>query len=280
MSRRDCEREKQLAQSNLAISFDFRSGRGDAGASSADQQPISSRGLFRILYNGNKHSRIPGREAREEGEDIIASLANDVDFQRVWDGFGQTYNFYKTVFNRNSIDDQGIDIVVSVRFDNDDRPPGYDDAMWTSDLKQMIFGDGDGKVSTSFTSAIDVIAHELTHGVTDLTANLPYHRQSGALNEPLSDWAAGETVDEADWLIGEGLFVDAVETPALRSMTNPETAFKDVFGRGDDQPSHMDQYEDAPDTKRGDHGGVHFNSGISNRAFYLAAKELGGESKS
>src|SRR6185369_4573404 len=102
------------------------------------------------------------------------------------------------------------------------------------------FGDGDGEIFTDFTASLDVIAHELTHGVTEYTANLEYHNQSGALNESISDafgsmvkqWALHQDVHTADWLIGAEVFSPGVAADALRSMKAPGTAYDNpMFGR-------------------------------------------------
>lgn len=150
----------------------------------------------------------------------------------------------------------------------------------------MVFGDGDAEIFQDFTRSSDVIAHELTHGVTEHTANLPYHYQAGALNESMSDvfgsmvkqWINQEIVEKADWLIGREIFHPTVGAEGLRSMKAPGTAFKDTIIGSDRQPDHMDKYLDLPDTDEGDWGGVHINSGIPNKAFYLAATRLGGYS--
>ncbi|CAM5715267.1 Neutral metalloproteinase OS=Streptomyces alboniger OX=132473 GN=CP975_11405 PE=3 SV=1 [Streptomyces alboniger] len=145
----------------------------------------------------------------------------------------------------------------------------------------MVFGDGDGEIFLDFTIPIDVIGHELTHGVTQYTANLTYFGQPGALNESMSDVFGslikqyarfGQTAAEADWLIGAGLLAPSVTGKALRSMKEPGTAYDDdVLGK-DPQPATMDDY-----VRTGrDNGGVHINSGIPNHAFYLAATALGG----
>jgi Zn-dependent metalloprotease len=155
----------------------------------------------------------------------------------------------------------------------------YNNAFWNGE--QMVYGDGDGRLFLAFTGPIDVTAHELTHGVTQYTAGLEYFNQSGALNESASDvfgslvkqYHLGQTADQADWLIGAGLFGPEVDSAtALRSMKAPGTAYEDdVLGK-DPQPGHMDHYVH---TSR-DNGGVHINSGIPNRAFYLCATALGG----
>jgi Zn-dependent metalloprotease len=144
----------------------------------------------------------------------------------------------------------------------------------------MVFGDGDNEIFRRMTASVSVIGHELAHGVTQFTAGLEYQGQSGALNESISDvfgalveqYARLQTADEATWLIGYGLFTDAVEGNAIRSMKAPGTAYDDdVLGK-DPQPDHMDGYI----TTRDDNGGVHLNSGIPNRAFYLTASAMGG----
>jgi Zn-dependent metalloprotease len=131
-----------------------------------------------------------------------------------------------------------------------------------------------------FTIAIDVIGHELTHGVTEYEAGLEYHDQPGALNESMSDVfgtlvkqrVKKQKVDRADWLIGEGLFTKKVKGKALRSMSAPGTAYDDPNLGKDPQPAHMKNYVKTHE----DEGGVHINSGIPNHAFYLTAMELGG----
>jgi Zn-dependent metalloprotease len=142
-----------------------------------------------------------------------------------------------------------------------------------------VFGDGDGDVFERFTISVDVIGHELTHGVTEDEAQLAYQGQSGALNESVSDvfgslvkqHAAGQSADDADWLIGAGLLKGHPEM-ALRSLKAPGTAYDlPDLGR-DDQPATMDGYV----TTTEDDGGVHTNSGIPNHAFYLAATAMGG----
>jgi Zn-dependent metalloprotease len=139
----------------------------------------------------------------------------------------------------------------------------------------MVFGDGDGEIFNRFTIAIDVVAHELSHGVTETEAGLIYFEQSGALNESLSDvfgslvkqYHLKQTADKADWLIGEGLLAKGINGKGLRSMSEPGTAYNDPLLGKDPQPAHMKDFIKT----REDNGGVHLNSGIPNRAFYLAA---------
>ncbi len=125
-----------------------------------------------------------------------------------------------------------------------------------------------------------MVAHELAHGLIESEAALVYFNRSGALNESVSDvfgvltkqHALGQTAAEADWLVGAELLTDKVNGVALRSMANPGTAYDDPLLGRDPQPAHMRDYIET----RQDNGGVHLNSGIPNRAFYLAATALGG----
>ena len=189
-----------------------------------------------------------------------------------YDGLGATFDFFQQVFGRNSIDNAGLPLLATVHFGNN-----YTNAQW--DGSQMIFGDGDGFLFHRFTSAIDIIGHELTHGVTEHDSHLQYFQQSGALNESLSDvfgslvkqFALKQKAEEADWLIGAGLFTSEVQGVALRSMAAPGTAFDDPILGKDPQPADMSGFVTTFD----DNGGVHINSGIPNRAFYLVETQLG-----
>ncbi|MGW1527907.1 M4 family metallopeptidase [Streptomyces sp. NPDC002159] len=212
---------------------------------------------------------LPGRRIRGEGEADVP----DTSVNHAYDGLGATFDFYLQTLSRSSIDGDGLPLDASVHFRR-----GYDNAFW--DGEQMVFGDGDGRIFGDFTQSPDVIGHELTHGVTQYTANLAYVGQSGALNEHLSDvfgslveqYAKGETTEEASWLIGEELLRPGVEGVALRSMKAPGSAYDDDELGKDPQPAHMNDFVQT----FADNGGVHINSGIPNHAFYLAATQLGG----
>ncbi len=208
----------------------------------------------------------------EQGE-----ASTDISVNRAFDGLGATREFYREVLDRNSIDDQGMRLDGYVHYG-----ASYNNAFW--DGQQMVFGDGDGVMFTDFTSSLDVIGHELTHGVTEHVAGLEYHKQSGALNESMSDvfgslvkqWSLGQAAEQADWLIGAEVFTPGIEADALRSMKAPGTAYdNETFGK-DPQPDHMNKFVHLPDTEEGDYGGVHINSGIPNKAFYLTATGIGG----
>jgi Zn-dependent metalloprotease len=190
-----------------------------------------------------------------------------------YDGLGSTFAFLLEAYGRSSLDDAGRALDATVHFGRD-----YDNAYW--DGERMVFGDGDGEVFLRFTSSLSVIGHELAHGLTQYTANLTYRGQSGALNESVSDvvgalveqYDRGQLAEEASWLIGAGLFGPAVQGRGLRSLADPGTAYDDELLGRDPQPAHLDDYIETEE----DDGGVHLNSGIPNRAFYLAATELGG----
>lgn len=219
---------------------------------------------------------LPGRLVRDEGR----PPTGDVAATQAYDGLGATYDFYSEVLGRNSIDDRGMRLVATVHYG--DR---YNNAFWNG--RQMVFGDGDNVIFKSFTRSLDVIAHELTHGIIDYTAKLVYHKQPGALNESFADvfgalvkqYAATprQSAADADWLIGAELLADGINGDALRSMKEPGSAYDDPrLGGRDPQPKHMSDYVDLPDDEWNDWGGVHINSGIPNRAFYLVARRLGG----
>ncbi|GAB3441489.1 hypothetical protein GCM10027517_17580 [Phycicoccus ginsengisoli] len=223
----------------------------------------------RVVSDAHGSETLPGSTVRGEGDPASGDAAAD----EAYDGLGATWRLYREQYGRDSLDDRGLPLLASVHYGQD-----YDNAFW--DGTQMVFGDGDGRVFTRFTVAVDVIGHELTHGVTELTAGLTYQGQSGALNESISDVfgslvrqrAEGQSAAEADWLIGKGLFTPQVKGVALRSMKAPGTAYDDPQLGKDPQPADMSGYVRTTD----DNGGVHLNSGIPNHAFYLAATAIGG----
>jgi len=232
--------------------------------------------LNRKVYDCKGGTGLPGTLVRAEDQNPIGTRDKTGDPDECYDGFGATYNFYKTIFGRNSIDNKGLPLIGSVHYRKK-----YDNAMW--DGKQMVFGDGDGVLFNGFTDELDVIGHELTHGVTQYTASLDYNGESGALNESMSDcfgimikqWALKQTSAEANWLIGEGILAAGINGVALRSMKAPGTAYDDPkLGGKDPQPDTIaNKY-----TGTQDNGGVHINSGIPNKAFYLTCIALGGSS--
>ena len=203
----------------------------------------------------------------------LPAASSDVEINEAYDGLGHTFEFYLNIYQRNSINNQGLPLDATVHYGQK-----YDNAFW--DGQEMIFGDGDGTAFNRFTIAVDVIGHELTHGVTASEVNLTYMGQSGALNESISDvfgsmikqYVLKQTATTADWLIGEGLLTFPGQS--LRSMKAPGTAYdNDLMGK-DPQPADMKHYVHTAQ----DSGGVHLNSGIPNHVFYLLATALGGNS--
>jgi Zn-dependent metalloprotease len=251
----------------------IRSVRRGASGSSRDRRGAAQRRIDpvdRTIYDAHNSENLPGTLVRAEG----APAGSDVAVNQAFDGLGSTHALYAQAYGRASIDDANLPLRASVHYGTD-----YDNAFWNGE--QMVFGDGDGIVFGGFTASLSVIGHELTHGVTQYTANLAYAGQSGALNESISDvfgalveqHALGQSAARASWLIGAGLFTKAVQGSALRSMKAPGTAYDDdVLGK-DPQPADMSGYV----TTKDDDGGVHLNSGIPNRAFYLAATAIGGK---
>lgn len=222
----------------------------------------------RSVYDARNGRTLPGKLVRSEGH-----RSKDIAVNEAYNGAGTTYDLYSKVFGRNSIDERGMRLDSTVHYGRD-----YDNAFWNG--QQMVYGDGDGEIFNRFTIAIDVIGHELTHGVTQYEAGLEYQDQPGALNESMSDvfgslvkqYRRRQSAKNADWLIGKGLLAAGIKGKALRSMKEPGTAYDDDLLGKDPQPGHMNDYVRTQD----DNGGVHINSGIPNRAFYETAVRLGG----
>ncbi|WP_153504370.1 M4 family metallopeptidase [Cumulibacter manganitolerans] len=246
--------------------------RAGGEPATATRPPATPR---RSVYDALQKTDLPGHLVRAEG----AAPSGDESADEAYDGLGATWRLFHDVYGRDSLDGRGLPLIASVHFDRD-----FDNAYW--DGEQMVFGDGDGVYFQSFTNSVDVIGHELTHGFTQYTAGFTYVGQSGALNESLSDCFGSmvkqrvlrQQADDADWLIGEGLFTAKVHGVALRSMKAPGTAYDDPHLGKDPQPASMSGYADLPHDEAHDNGGVHINSGIPNRAFYLAATAIGGSS--
>lgn len=267
-------RQIEKVQNNLTESTKFRNIR-QSFAETAVKPSAAAGQKDRKVYDAQNGSKLPGNLVRSEGDPPTGDPAAD----EAYDGAGATYDLYDEIFERNSIDDRGLPLISVVHY-----LQGYDNAFW--DGQKMVYGDGDEDLPESerlfnrFTIAIDIIGHELAHGVTQYEANLVYRNQPGALNESFSDIFGSlvkqriknQSAAEADWLIGEGLLTSNVNGRAIRSMKDPGTAYDDPVLGKDPQPAHMRDYVE---TTR-NNGGVHINSGIPNKAFYEVAVELGG----
>lgn len=266
LARSEDEALRDAALNALALDGRFRLARAESAASllrlprpvtfaRAGGQPQ------RTIYDQQgSESQTPGAVIRVEGQAPCGDQAGN----QAYDGLGATYSFYWTVFERDSIDGAGMPLLGLMHYGR-----RYPNAFWDG-AGHMFFGDGDGRILTQTAAGLDVIGHELTHGVTQYEANLTYSGQSGALNESVSDvfgiqvkqHALGQDVHSSDWLIGADIAGPALR-PALRSMKQPGTA-----NPYDDQPADMNGYVPG--------GDVHINSGIPNRAFYVVATTLGG----
>ena len=223
------------------------------------------------VHTAGNREVLPGRPVRTPG----TPESGDVAVDEASAGITATLEMFAEGLGRTSYDDAGAMVSITVHYGRD-----YDNAFW--DGTQLVFGDGDGEIFERFTKPVDVLAHEFAHAVTESTAGLVYRGQSGALNESVSDVFAiclkqrllGQDAASGSWLIGEELFLPAVQARGLRDMAAPGTAYDDPRLGRDPQPDHMDRFVETTD----DNGGVHINSGIPNRAFHLAAVALGGTS--
>ncbi|KAF4222141.1 hypothetical protein CNMCM5878_006736 [Aspergillus fumigatiaffinis] len=264
------EQQREAARHTIAHSAKHRTVAG----------PV--RRLNRTVYNAqNSRDDSPPRDEvliKEGGELLTEEEDPTNNANECYVGLEKTYNFYLNFFQRNSINNNGMKLEAFVHAGD------LYNAFWNGSV--LVFGDGDGIIFDGFTDELDVIGHEFTHGVVQYMSPLEYTFQSGALNESLADvfgimvkqWGedpkSPQTVDQANWLIGEGLWADSVNGRALRDMKNPGTAYDDAKVGKDPQPAHWEDFKRLGEDK--DAGGVHINSGIPNRAFYLAATMIGG----
>jgi len=258
-----------------------RSALGALGASAAPtHQHPSHPNYRRSIFDLASGTELPGKPLRDEGDGPVSDAAAN----HAYDNTGITLDFYLQVLGRRSIDNRGMRVESSIHFGKN-----FGNAMWTGE--RMVYGDGDQNVS-GFPAALDIIAHELTHGVTQnmikgglgVVPVAPKDRefkeqthdlrgQAGALNESFSDvvgsmvkqWHAGQDVTKANWLLGEHLLA-ARHGRAIRSLKDPGN--RALTWYEDEQYKSMDDYADGAD--------VHDSSGVPNHAFYLAAQYLGG----
>lgn len=266
---------RQLAVENMIAAAEVRMRRAmmaDMPNFAAVASPSARK--HRLIYNMKNGPQylLPGTLVRSEGD----PKHSDSAVNEAYNYSGTTYDFYNKILGRNSLDDHGMTLVSSVHLGRN-----YNNAFW--DGSQMAYGDGDGVIFQRFTKSLDVVGHELTHGVISFTSNLQYRDESGALNEHFADvfgsvikqWKKKQSVTKANWLIGDDIIVKTPNRRALRDIANPGTAYKNDSMLGDDpQPAHYSKRYKGTD----DNGGVHINSGIPNRAFYLASMAIGGSS--
>jgi len=209
----------------------------------------------RFVYDSNHTTFQQLKLARKEG----GTRVDDETVNTAYEYAGVIRAFFKRQLSYDSYDNKGSDLIFNVHYGQD-----YNNAFWDGD--EMTFGDGDGKMFTSFVNSLDVTGHELGHGVVQFTANLDYEKEAGALNEHYADVfgsaikqnALKQSAKDANWLIGDTIVGPSFPGKAIRSMIAPGSAYK-----GDPQPAHMDQFYKGSD----DYYGVHINSGIPNKIF-------------
>ncbi|HKO54652.1 MAG TPA: M4 family metallopeptidase, partial [Thermoanaerobaculia bacterium] len=231
----------------------------DASGSNAGElvlyQPKIQRAKNRRVYSANNGTTLPGTLLWSEG----GTPNTDTTAQAAYNYAGNVYDYYKNVFARDSYDGAGAAIISSVHYST-----SYNNAFWNG--SQMVYGDGDGVQFGPLSKALDVDAHELTHAVTERTANLTYSNESGALNEATSDILgnsceaysiSGGIPNANTWKVGEDITTPGTAGDALRYMNNPTA---DGYSK-DYYPERI--------IGTADNGGVHGNSGIANLAYYL-----------
>jgi Zn-dependent metalloprotease len=236
-------------------------------------------GTFNMNNTGSTSTGTGGTQSRfTDADDNWTATNARAGVDAHW-GARWTYDYYSQVHGRNGINgsqgpgsttaaaNSGISLVSSrVHFGSN-----YNNAFWYQN--RMSYGDGNGTTFSPLTT-VDIAGHEMTHGVTQYTANLTYANESGALNESMSDvfgalvesYSRGDVVDSNTWKIGEQSYTPATAGDALRYMNNPHLAGNGGFTSDDDPDHYAERY-----TGSSDNGGVHINSGIANHAFYLAA---------
>ncbi len=215
------------------------------------------------VFNCHHTHSLPGTAVHNPGQ------SSDAQAKNAFNETTEVAAFYKQIFNRNSVDDAGMTLVSSIHYGKK-----YNNAFWNG--SQMTYGDGDGQIFIDFTLGQDVIAHELTHGVTQHSLQLDYTDEAGGLNESNSDcfgvmfkqWRHGQTSAQADWLIGADIMGPVAKQrgyTCLRDMADP--AAKHCLSP---QPTAYSQYQNGMDP--------HISSGIPNLAFCTACKAAGGHS--
>ncbi|MCB9701964.1 MAG: M4 family metallopeptidase [Myxococcales bacterium] len=223
------------------------------GGALVARHPKIHRAKNRKVYTANNGGSLPGTLKISEG-----GSSGDAALQAAYDNSGLTYDFYKAKFNRDSYNGSGAQLKSTAHYGNN-----YNNAFWNG--SQMVYGDGDGYYFTSLSLSPDIAVHELTHAVTEYSANLVYQDESGALNEAFSDimasaaqaWKAGG-VSSATWKLAEDVWTPSDPNDAMRYMDDPTA----------DGQSY--DYYPTRYTGNQDNGGVHLNSGIANLAFKLA----------
>jgi len=251
----------------------------------------------RKTYSTTNCLGLPGTLKIDENGPVGGATPDAVT-QNAHNFAGAVYDYFWNTHGRDSYDNMGATIVQTVHsgiplslveiilccllgLDCCDHPCNQINAAWIPAYKQVVYGDGgtldDGRSFNPFPNALDTVAHELSHAVTQYSifddlgkpVGLDYTGESGALNESYSDFF-GAMVDRDDWLVGEDLVTAGYPAGALRNMADPtnggayDPANPDASVNKGHQPDHMDNYVSG--------GDVHLNSGIPNKVAYLISE--------
>jgi Zn-dependent metalloprotease len=243
---------------------DFRTERATFMSSERSLMAVSNNNGQRIVYDSQNSAKKKLKVVRKDGDPPVA----DSDVNAAFDNGEIIKKYFKEVLEWDSIDGESLDLIFNVHY-----LVRYNNAFW--DGEQMTFGDGDGVNFTGFSKALDVTGHELTHGIVQYTSGLVYKGQSGALNEHFADvfgsavkqWHLKQDAKSADWLIGDSCMLGNFKGKAIRSMKTPSDTAVVMMA----QPESMEKFYKGTS----DNGGVHINSGILNKAFYLVSMDIG-----
>jgi Zn-dependent metalloprotease len=242
----------------------FRTERASFMTSERSLMAVSANNGQRLVYDSQNQAKKKLKLVRKDGDKPLT----DVDVNAAYDNAGIVKAYFKEVLAWDSVDGEALDIICNVHY-----LTRYNNAFW--DGEQMTFGDGDGVNFTGFARSLDVTGHELAHGVVQYVSGLVYKGQSGALNEHYADvfgsavkqWHLKQDAKTADWLIGDTCMIGSFKGKAIRSMKAPADTTIVMMA----QPDSMDKIYKGTS----DNGGVHINSGIPNKAFYLASLDIG-----
>ena len=264
----------QTGTGNSLYSGNVTISTSSSGSTFYMEDTTRRQGTFNMNNTGNTSTGTGGTQSRYTDTDDNWTATNARAGVDAHYGAAKTFDYYQTVHGRNGIDGNygpgtttaaanGVSIVASrVHFGSN-----YNNAFWYQNM--MSYGDGNGSTFSPLTT-IDICGHEMTHGVTERTANLTYAKESGALNESFSDifgamveaYSDG-AVSSDTWKIGEDAYTPGTSGDALRRMDNPNAV-------GDPDHYSLRLYPGTcTPSNANDQCGVHTNSSISNHAYYL-----------
>jgi len=187
--------------------------------------------------------------------------------------------YFATTHGRNSFDNRGTALVSIVHMGQK-----FPNAFWDSERNIMAYGDGDGVELGDMTQAMDVAGHEMTHGVTSLTAKLQYFGESGAINEAMSDIFGKLIANDGDWVLGRKLFLRPSANSGIRNLANPRLItfkYQDATGRQQSRGYPATVAERLPSQQKCDDSNdrcwVHINATIFGHGAYRVIKRVGKE---